>query len=211
MVSERAVVSYMGNEHRPDTEGLARRALDDDPHAFTELVRRLHGRLELWISIRMGPLLRSRLTEDDVLQETLLQAHRSLGSFRDQGPDSFRRWMFSVAENRLRDLHKYHSAQKRDPGRMVDIRPRDASERDLLQRISAGDRSPSSAAHGGELIARLRQHIDALDEELREVLVMRAIEECTFPEIAERTGRALTTAKGLYARALTRLAEEVRG
>ena len=90
----------MPGDEKPTTEGLAR-----DPQAFEELFSRLHGRLEMWIGLRMGPLLRSRLTVDDVMQETLIEAHRSLASFRDRGPGSFRRWVFSVAENRLRDLH----------------------------------------------------------------------------------------------------------
>jgi len=200
----------MGNEHQPNSEGLARRALEDDPQAFAELVQRLRGRLEMWISLRMGPLLRSRLTEDDVFQETLLQAHRSLAGFKDQGADSFRRWMFSVAENRLRDLHKYHAAQKRDPGREVSPAPRTDPEREVMQIISTGDRSPSSAAHGGELVKQLRGNIDEMAEDLRDVLLLRAIEERTFPEIAEAMGKSLSTAKGLYARALTQLAERLR-
>ena len=92
----------MVNDDEPDTQGLARRALVGDPEAFTEMAQRLRGRLRMWITLRMGPLLRSRLTEDDVFQETLLQAHRSLAGFKENGPGSFQRWIFSIAENRLR-------------------------------------------------------------------------------------------------------------
>lgn len=35
------------------TEGLARKALGEDPEAFAELVQHLRGRLEMWISLRM--------------------------------------------------------------------------------------------------------------------------------------------------------------
>jgi RNA polymerase sigma-70 factor (ECF subfamily) len=192
------------------TEGLARKALGEDPEAFAGLVQRLRGRLEMWISLRMGPLLRSRLSEDDVLQETLLQAHRSLADFHDQGQGSFRRWMFSVAENRLRDLHKYHAAQKRDATREVPIGPRSDEESHLLQSLSAAGASPSSAAHRGELVARLVDHIARLPEPLGEVLVLRAIEERTFQEIAQQLDKSPATVKGLYVRALKSLKDELK-
>lgn len=199
----------MAKDKDRTTEGLARRALGEDPEAFAGLVQRLRGRLEMWISLRMGPLLRSRLSEDDVLQETLLQAHRSLADFRDQGEGSFRRWVFSVAENRLRDLHKYHAAQKRDAAREVPIGPRSAEESQLLQSLSASGSSPSSVAHRRELVARLVDRIARLPEPLGEVLVRRAIEERTFQEIAQQLGKPPGTVKGLYVRALKSLRDDL--
>jgi RNA polymerase sigma-70 factor (ECF subfamily) len=200
----------MTDDHKRSTEGLARKALGEDPDAFARLVQRLRGRLEMWISLRMGPLLRSRLTEDDVLQETFLQAHRSLADFRDQGAGSFRRWMFSVAENRLRDLHKYHAAQKRDAAREAQVGPRSAEESEFLETLSAGGTSPSSAAHRRDLVANLVEHIARLAEPLGEVLVLRAIEERTFAEIAQQLGKSPSTVKGLYVRALKSLKDDLR-
>ncbi|MHC4954431.1 MAG: sigma-70 family RNA polymerase sigma factor [Planctomycetota bacterium] len=199
----------MSSDYQADTEGLARKALVGDPEAFAELVQRLRGRLRMWITLRMGPLLRSRLTEDDVFQETLLQAHRSLGSFQDNGPGSFQRWIFSVAENRLRDLHKYHAAQKRDPAREVRATPRDDRERDLLQVLSTGGPTPSSCAHRSDLAERLTGSIESLEAPLRDVLIMRAIEERNFKNIAATLELSPATVRGLYARALTQLAEKM--
>ncbi|MHC4549429.1 MAG: sigma-70 family RNA polymerase sigma factor [Planctomycetota bacterium] len=196
----------MSKDEKRTTEGLAREALGKDPEAFAALVQRLRGRLDMWISLRMGPLLRARLTEDDVLQETLLHAHRSLADFQDQGQGSFRRWLFSVAENRLRDLHKYHAAQKRDLARE---RPPSDEERRMLQTLSATGTSPSSAAHRRDLVTRLAERIAGLPDPLQEVLVLRVIEERTFKEIAQRLQRRPATVKGLYARALKQLKDEL--
>lgn len=184
-----------------DSEDLARRA-SVDPDAFAELVRRLRGRLEMWINVRLGPLLDARLTADDVLQETLLQAHGSLSDFQPKGKGSFQRWIFSVAENRLKDLHKYHTAQKRHPGQEA------AGER-VLDGLRAGGPSPSSSARRHELIRRLATLIARLPEPLREVLVLRAIEERTFKEIAEVTNKPTATVQGLFARALRTLQHEL--
>jgi RNA polymerase sigma-70 factor (ECF subfamily) len=182
-----------------DSEGLARKA-SADPDAFAELVRRLRGRLEMWINVRMGPLLDARLTADDVLQETLLQAHGSLHDFKEQGKGSFQRWLFSVAENRLKDLHKYHAAQKRHPGHEA------AGDFDLVR---APDPTPSSSARRRELVHRLATKIAALPDHLREILVLRALEERTFKEIAEITKKPAATVQGLFARALKVLQHEL--
>lgn len=182
-----------------DSEGLARKAAAD-PDAFADLVRRLRGRLEMWINVRMGPLLDARLTADDVLQETLLQAHQSLHDFQPQGKGSFQRWLFSVAENRLKDLHKYHAAQKRHPGH--------EAAGDFAALRAAGP-TPSSSARRRELVHRLATKIAALPEPLREILVLRAIEERTFADIAQATKKPAATVQGLFAKALKALQDEL--
>lgn len=187
---------------------LARGAADRDPDAFAELFLRVRGRLEMWITLRMGPLLRARLTVDDVMQETFIQAHRSLEGFQAEGDGSFRRWIFSVAENRLRDLRKYHDAQKRTPLR--ETPHPDDDERRRWAALASGDTSPSSGAHRSDVTRRMTEAIGRLPEELREVLILRAIEERTFRETAERIGRTTTVVKGLYSRALMELRNDLR-
>lgn len=174
---------------------------------FEERVLRLQGRLSLWISLRMGPVLRARVSEEDVFQETLLEACRSYGSFRENGDDSFRRWLFSVAENRIKDLHKYHAAQRRHPRREA---PTD-SERAMLDRLSAGLPTPSSHARRKELAELLTGGISKLPDPEREVVELRALEDLSFREIGERIGRSEASAAALYAKALVALKRQLRG
>ena len=162
----------------------------------------------MWISLRMGPLLRARITEDDALQETLLHAFRSVHTFVDGGEGSFRRWLFTLAENQIKDLHRYHAAQRRHPGREKPSPTGD--ERDMLARLSAGMTSPSSRARRREAANRLRDGIDALPEPERSVLLMRSFEELTFREIGERIETGETTATALYARAIVLLKRSLR-
>ena len=177
-----------------------------DP-AFEDRILRLRGRLSLWISLRLGPLLRARVAEEDVLQETLLEACRSYKGFREGGPDSFRRWLFSIAENRIKDLHKYHAAQRRHPAREA---PTD-SERAMLDRLTAGVPTPSSTVRRKELVDLLTGGISALPEAEREVVRLHAIEDLSFREIGERLGRSEASAAALYAKALVALKRQLRG
>ncbi len=198
----------MNTEGEERTEGLARIARDGDPEAFARLFNRLRGRLEVWISIRMGALLRSRLTPEDALQETFLEAFRSLTRFRDQGPGSFQRWLFSIAENRLRDLSKFHNAQKRSARRDVSPDCGTDGAGDLLKQLAAATLSPSAGVHREEMTRELAESIRQLPEPLKEVLVLRAIEERTYAEISETLGRPQATVRVLFCRALKRLRDE---
>jgi RNA polymerase sigma-70 factor (ECF subfamily) len=202
-------LSKMSTQSEERTEGLVRDAVGGDPEAFSRLFHRIRGRLEVWISLRMGPLLRKRLSPDDVLQETLLEAHRSLARFHDQGSGSFQRWVYSVAENRIRDLHKFHTAQKRDAAREARPEgPRD-EEVEILKHLAGDDPSPSAGMRGQEVSARLAESIERLPDPLREVLVLRAIEERTYAEIAERLERPAATVRVLFCRALKRLRDDL--
>lgn len=191
-----------------DRADLFRRAASGDAAAFEELVRRHYGRLAMWVSLRMGPLLRARVSEDDVVQETLLHAFRSVGGFADGGDGSFRRWLFTLAENRLKDLHRYHAAQRRHPAREA-LRPKD-NERDMLARLTAGLTTPSSRARRKETADQLVASIESLPEPERSVVLMRSFEELTFKEIADRMGKSEATAAAVYAQALVRLKRTMR-
>jgi RNA polymerase sigma-70 factor (ECF subfamily) len=173
---------------------------------FEEDVMRLRGRHSLWISLRMGPLLRARVSEEDVLQETLLEACRSYAAFRPEGPDSFRRWLFSIAENRIRDLSKYHGAQRRHPAREAPTDP----ERALLDRLTAGVSTPSSHARRKELVDLLTGGITRRPDAEREVVTLRALEDLTFKEIAARSGRTEAAVAALYGKALLALKRALR-
>ena len=186
------------------TEGFADRAANDDSMAFEELVLRVHGRLSVWVSLRMGPVLRGRLAVDDVVQETLIHAHRSVAQFQDRGPGSFQRWLFALAENRLRDLQKFHSAQRRDPAR-----ERSSDELAFLQRIHARTSTPSAKISRKERVERLVQGIGRLPEEERELVIMRALEDRTFKDIAESTGERQAVVVATYGRALQQLKRDL--
>ena len=188
-------------EQHPLTEELAAHAALRQPEAFAALLGRVRGGLETWVAVRLGPVLRARVSEEDVVQVTFLEAYRSLGTFSDTGPGSFRRWLMVVAENRIKDMHKFHVAQKRDLRREV-AKPQSPDEITLMRCLPVGGPSPVSVADLRENHRQVVERIEALSEPLREVLIARALEERTFTEIAERMGAPVTTVQARFARAL---------
>ena len=190
-----------GPTPQPATEALARRAAEGDTRAFEGLVTRIRPRLALWIESRMGPLLRGRLQPEDVFQETMVQVVRSLEAFVDQGPGSFSKWLFSVAEHRMHDLHKHHAAERRHPRREASPALSDA-QRQLMERVTSPMPSPGGAAHRQERLRRLAEAVRSLPDPYREVLILRGIQEATLHEVSEKLRRPLSTVQGQFVRAL---------
>jgi len=178
----------------PTMEGL-RRARRGDEQARNALLGRLRPRLVLWAETRMSSRLRSRLDSEDVAQEILLSLHRSLDSFTGDDPRAFRAWLFTVAENRVRDLADCAGALKRrTPHRRL-----------------ASQTSPSGVAIRAESVDRLRNALRSLTDDHRRVIRLRRLEERDTEEVARLTGRSANAVRVLYCRAIAALRAELVG
>ena len=65
--------------------------------------------------------------------------------------------------------------------------------------------SPSDVANRGELGIVLANSLSELSEEHRNVIVMRNLEDCDWPEIAESLSRSEAAVRMLWTRALQKL------
>lgn len=130
-------------------------------------------------------------TAEDILQDTFRRLLERPPSRRE----NLRGWLFTVATNRVRDLHRAGNRRRRGlalaQGRRTVGDPPPPPDRELE---AARDR------------ARVRAALDALPPRDRTVLLMR---EEGFPhrEIAEAVGTTTGSVGTLVARALKRLAE----
>jgi RNA polymerase sigma-70 factor (ECF subfamily) len=89
------------------TAALLERASRGDEAAFRELTDPLRGELEFHCYRMLG----SRHDAEDVLQETMLAAWRSLGSFERRS--SLRTWLYRIATNRC--LNALRDASRQPP------------------------------------------------------------------------------------------------
>jgi RNA polymerase sigma-70 factor (ECF subfamily) len=167
-------------------------ARSGDEEARERLLANLRPRLVLWASSRMSPKLASRISEEDVAQEILLALHESLPQFRGGDAATLRAWVFTIAENRLRDLARSANALKR---RTVP-----------MQRSQT---SPSGAAMRAEARASVHEALPRLKEEYRTVIRLRRIEDLDTAETAERMMRTPGAVRVLYLRAIRALRREL--
>jgi RNA polymerase sigma-70 factor (ECF subfamily) len=146
-------------------------------------------------------LTRDEASAEDLVQETYLRALRSYESF-DLKEFGIRPWL-------LRILHNLHASRyKREK-----LQPQAVEEEQLLSAAPAsgdGQAAPVGNLWDGmdqELVAA----VDALPEEYRTVLLLWAIEELSYKEIAEAVDVPIGTVMSRLYRARQKLSDQLRG
>jgi RNA polymerase sigma-70 factor (ECF subfamily) len=183
---------------------MLQRARAGDARAFEELFGRCSDELRRAIDLRLDRRLRKRLDVSDVLQETYLEALRRLPAYLQQPPAAFGLWLRWLARDRLLVLHRQHlGTDRRSLRRELPLPPADSSTQ--FVEALAGNTSPSQAIAALEVAERLRQALEQLDEDEREVILMRHFEHLGNQEIAWLLGLSESAAHKRYARALLRL------
>lgn len=158
-------------------EDLVRAAAAGDRAAQDELARDYAPRL------RKFALLMGVEDADDVVQESLTEAWRSLGSFR--GRSKFSSWMISVALNRCRRWHR---------SRRSKAAPASESKLDGVDPALPW-KSVLSGLVQKEAAGRIEQSLDRLPPAFREAFVLHHVEGMDFKEIAAAAGVTEATAR----------------
>jgi RNA polymerase sigma-70 factor (ECF subfamily) len=183
----------------PDSAALLAAARAGSPDALGSLFERHSRRLLALIRLRLGPSLRAHLESRDVLQETWLKALGHIDGFRGEGSASFMAWMARIAANEIRDQADHQGRQRRDAAREAPMANAD------LDALAARVRSQTSRIAIDESMQRLERALESLTPEHREVILLRKLEELSFPEIGARMGRTPDACRQLLARALAAL------
>ena len=134
---------------------------------------------------------------EDLMQETMLRAFRSLGTYRPEG--KFRAWVFRIAVNLARDWIR---RQPREPSVSLD------DGEDPPVAVSLRTIAPPGAAMGRrESSKRVEAAIARLSAPDREVLLLRYYGDLAFKDIARTTGEPLGTVLARAHRALKKLGD----
>ena len=169
-------------------------ALGGDDGARGQLLDRVRARLVLWVTTRLSPALRAKIEPEDVVQEVLIAVHKGLDRFSGDDDRAFLRWLFTIAENRIRDMVDHFGAQKRQ-------QHDDIAARELT--------SPSVHAVRNEMAIRVRKALTQLSEPHQQVIQLRRFEELDVPEIAQAMDRSENAVRVLYCRAIAALKDEL--
>ncbi len=175
---------------RNDTRELIARALDGDRLAFDTLCRRSQD--EVFGTIRHMIGSATSVDPEDVLQDVFATAFTSLAEFRWQGSGSFRRWLEGIGRHRV--LHLSRRELRR--GELLE-----------LVRPATDGTSPSRATQRHERFERLKDAVDTLPPEYREVLRLARIEGRSIREVAASLGKTESAVKNLLLRAMKKLRE----
>lgn len=165
--------------------------------------------LMLLARARLRGQLRSLLDASDMVQQTLLQAHRKAGQFRGQTEVEFLGWLRRILANQIAESIRLHfGTDKRDQSRVRSLEAElEGSSARLEMLLADGTASPAQVAERNEQIQLLAEAMERLPEEQRLVVVLRHLESMSFAAICTELGRSLPAVMGLHRRGLARLRE----
>jgi RNA polymerase sigma-70 factor (ECF subfamily) len=154
--------------------------------------------------------LQPRLSPSDVVQETMLRAHKHFGQFRGTTEQELVAWLRQILVNNLAKFVEQHVlAARRDVRREVSMERLGAAlERSTIQLaalLPAADKSPSMAVQQREEAVVLADRLAQLADDYREVLVLRNLQGLPFEEVAERMDRSVGAVRMLWLRAIEKL------
>jgi RNA polymerase sigma-70 factor (ECF subfamily) len=180
-------------------EALMLRYRDGDVRAFEVLVKRHRKPLYNFI-LRF---VRDAAQTEDVLQETFLRVIKGAEAYERQA--KFTTWLYTIARNLCVDASrrgKHRKAQSLDA-------PANGEEdgSPLIDLVADGKDGVDRQAIGRELQARIKQAIEALPEEQREIFLLREMADLQFNEIAKVVGCPENTVKSRMRYALEKLRE----
>jgi RNA polymerase sigma-70 factor, ECF subfamily len=160
----------------PEPHDLLERLQAGDEDAFAWLVHRYSGKVYA-IGLSM---LRNEQDARDVLQETFLNAYRSVGGFR--GEASLGGWIGRIATNN--SLMKLRT-RRRKPETSLDIQSGDDGDARRDREIVDAAPWADKLTENRELGHRIREAVEALPESYRVVLILADYREMTMREISD--------------------------
>jgi len=194
----------------PDTDELLRSAGRGDGTARVALLERHRGRLRQMVAVRLDRRVAVRVDPSDVVQEALAEASERLPDYLRDRPLPFYPWLRQIACDCLVEQHRRHLQAGRRSVRREELAspglPGNSALKLADQLLDGGTR-PSEAFNREELRQRVRQALAQLDEQDREVLVLRYLEQLSAPEVGAVLGLSEAAAKKRALRALKKLRE----
>lgn len=186
-----------------DETELIARARAGDAEALHALFREHGEHLRGRIQRHLSPMILRKVSAADILQEAHLVAHRRIAEFEDRGAGSFGAWLARIVDLKMREvLRKYVGTDKRGARDEVsrNARPSTAA-------IAGHEPTPSAAAMAAEMQERVREALEKLPPDYRQVIHLVQQDGLTMAEAAARMGRSSGATKMLYGRALSTFAE----
>lgn len=131
----------------------------------------------------------------DIVQDAFLRAYRSFADFRGQSP---RAWLFAI----VRNCHATWRLQRRRTPQAAAPRPHAEGEApDDEAGLLVDTETPESILLRRSEAEAVRALLEHLPEPLREVLVLRELDELSYREIAEVAGVPVGTVMSRLSRA----------
>lgn len=172
-----------------------------DEAAFNLFVRTYEQRVFALVLRMLG----NREEAKDLAQEVFITVFKSIDAFR--GDSRLGTWLYRVAINHCKNRIKYLDRRSTRAHDAID----DARESDVSEGGVLGGRPdrPDEAAEGNEMERAVRGALASLEQEHRELIVLRDLEGLAYEEIVQITGLPDGTVKSRLHRARAALRDAI--
>jgi RNA polymerase sigma factor (sigma-70 family) len=154
-----------------------------DESALGVLIKRHQQRLFSFIYSKV----KDKDITEDVFQDTFIKVIRTLkkGNYNEEG--KFLPWVMRIAHNLVIDYF-------RKSNRMPSFNSTD--EFDIFSVLGDGSLNAEKRIIQEQIFADVKELVNELPDEQKEVLIMRMYKDMSFKEISENTGVSINTALG---------------
>ena len=195
---------------REQFEASFARAQAGETQALGDLLDSYRSYLRLLVSSQISNRLGRRVSPSDVVQDTMLAAHRDFADFRGDNTEQFTAWLRAIlSRNLFRAIERHIKAEKRDVRREVSLdaiaKSVDSSSIKLADLLSADQSTPSRLISRGEESRLVVELMDQLPEHYQRVIMLRNFDNLRFEEVAEKMDRTSTATRLLWLRAIRKL------
>jgi len=199
-----------GSADGPDIPSLIEKARQGHGSSIGVLLQVYRNYLAVLAATQIEKRLQPRVSPSDVVQETMLRAHKNFGQFRGTTEPELLAWLRQILVNNLAKFVEQHVlAARRDVRREVSLDRLGAALEQSTIRLAAllpGQNStPSMVVQRREEAVLLADRLAQLPNDYREVLVLRNLQGLPFEEIAKQIDRSVGASRMLWLRAIEKL------
>ena len=167
--------------------------------------------LKLLADLQLNPRLRVKEGASDIVQQTMLDAHRDFADFRGKTAMELQAWLKMILTRNLLTVARRFGTQKRAAGREVSLQDRMEESSALLHlQLVADQTSPSMKVMKQERSEQLAGALQRLHDDERSAVVLKHYHNWSVAEIAQHLDRTQDAVAGLLRRGLKKLREHFR-
>ncbi len=177
----------------------------NDERFRPEDLERYRVLLHLKARHQLGHRLRGKLDASDVVQETLLHAHRKFSQFRGRSEPQFVAWLRIILKNTLAATARRFQVGARDVAREELLEGVDGAAAHRKTVPAAGQAAPDEQALRNEQLRRLNAALMALPPDQRRAIELHHLEGRSVAEVADQMHKSRDAVVGLLFRGLRKL------
>lgn len=166
--------------------------------------------LKLLADLQLSPRLRVKEGASDIVQQTMLDAHRDFTDFRGKTDVELRAWLKMILTHNLLTVARRYATDKRATGREVSQQDQlEKSSAVLHHHLVADQTSPSMKLMKQERSEQLAEALLQLLDDERSAVILKHYHNWSVAEIAQHLGRTQEAVAGLLRRGLKKLREHL--